>query len=69
MQAQKEAPPDMQCRDKFLLQSAIASSGTSTRDVTSEMVVICLFNLFYLTQFKTECPFLTYSFFMVYSQS
>lgn len=38
MQAQKEAPPDMQCRDKFLLQSAVVSSGTSTKDVTSEMV-------------------------------
>lgn len=38
MQAQKEAPPDMQCRDKFLLQSVVAPDGTTNKDVTSEMV-------------------------------
>uniref|UniRef100_A0A7N0TD43 MSP domain-containing protein n=1 Tax=Kalanchoe fedtschenkoi TaxID=63787 RepID=A0A7N0TD43_KALFE len=37
MQAQKEAPPDMQCKDKFLLQSVVAPSGTAAKDVTSEM--------------------------------
>ncbi|XP_058104560.1 vesicle-associated protein 1-3-like [Magnolia sinica] len=37
MQAQKEAPPDMQCKDKFLLQSVIASHGATTKDITSEM--------------------------------
>ncbi|KAK6240016.1 hypothetical protein QUC31_005485 [Theobroma cacao] len=37
MQAQKEAPPDMQCRDKFLLQSVVAPDGTTNKDVTSEM--------------------------------
>ncbi|OIT07513.1 vesicle-associated protein 1-3 [Nicotiana attenuata] len=37
MQAQKEAPPDMQCKDKFLIQSVIAPSGTSNKDVTTEM--------------------------------
>ena len=40
MQAQKEAPPDMQCKDKFLLQSAVASPGATPKDITSEMVVI-----------------------------
>ncbi|XP_076953134.1 vesicle-associated protein 1-1-like [Bidens hawaiensis] len=37
MQAQKEAPPDMQCRDKFLLQSVIAKPGATTKDITPEM--------------------------------
>lgn len=40
MQAQKEAPPDMQCKDKFLLQSVVASAGASAKDVTPEMVLI-----------------------------
>jgi len=37
MQAQKEAPSDMQCKDKFLLQSAVASPGATTKDITTEM--------------------------------
>ncbi|KAK4738599.1 hypothetical protein R3W88_002296 [Solanum pinnatisectum] len=37
MQAQKEAPPDMQCKDKFLLQSVIVSPGTTAKDITPEM--------------------------------
>ncbi|KAK9148165.1 hypothetical protein Scep_006922 [Stephania cephalantha] len=37
MQAQREAPPDMQCKDKFLLQSAVASPGATTKDITPEM--------------------------------
>ncbi|XP_065045804.1 vesicle-associated protein 1-3-like [Musa acuminata AAA Group] len=37
MQAQKEAPPDMQCKDKFLLQSVTAEHGATTKDITSEM--------------------------------
>uniref|UniRef100_A0A0D6QXB9 MSP domain-containing protein n=1 Tax=Araucaria cunninghamii TaxID=56994 RepID=A0A0D6QXB9_ARACU len=37
MQAQKEAPPDMQCKDKFLVQCVIAPSGTIIQDVTPEM--------------------------------
>ncbi|XP_076885856.1 vesicle-associated protein 1-2-like [Bidens hawaiensis] len=37
MQAQKEAPPDMQCKDKFLLQSAVASPGATTKDITPEL--------------------------------
>lgn len=37
MQAQKEAPPDMQCKDKFLLQSVVASPGTTPKDITPEM--------------------------------
>lgn len=38
MQAQKEAPPDMQCRDKFLLQSVVVNPGTTPKDITAEMV-------------------------------
>nr|XP_043629330.1 vesicle-associated protein 1-2-like [Erigeron canadensis] len=37
MQAQKEAPPNMQCKDKFLLQSAVASPGASPKDITPEL--------------------------------
>ncbi|KAI3449094.1 hypothetical protein Pfo_005759 [Paulownia fortunei] len=37
MQAQKEAPPDMQCRDKFLLQSVVVNPGVTAKDVTPEM--------------------------------
>jgi hypothetical protein len=35
MQAQREAPPDMQCKDKFLVQSVIAPSS---KEVSQEMV-------------------------------
>ncbi|CAF2174933.1 vesicle-associated protein 1-1 [Brassica rapa] len=37
MQAQKEAPSDMQCKDKFLLQGVIASPGVTAKEVTPEM--------------------------------
>ncbi|RWW13937.1 hypothetical protein BHE74_00019355 [Ensete ventricosum] len=37
MQAQREAPPDMQCKDKFLVQSVIVDQGPSTKDITTEM--------------------------------
>ncbi|XP_073287499.1 vesicle-associated protein 1-3-like isoform X5 [Primulina huaijiensis] len=37
MQAQKDVPPDMQCRDKFLVQSAVAPNGSTNKDVTQEM--------------------------------
>ncbi|XP_076928412.1 vesicle-associated protein 1-2-like [Bidens hawaiensis] len=37
MQAQKEAPPDMQCKDKFLLQSVTVSPGTTPKDITPEL--------------------------------
>lgn len=37
MQAQKEAPPDMQCKDKFLLQSVKTKDGVTPKDITSEM--------------------------------
>ncbi|KAL2321579.1 hypothetical protein Fmac_025958 [Flemingia macrophylla] len=37
MQAQKEAPPDMQCKDKFLLQSVKTVDVTNPKDITAEM--------------------------------
>ncbi|XP_021817616.1 vesicle-associated protein 1-2 isoform X2 [Prunus avium] len=37
MQAPRAAPPDMECRDKFLIQSTIVSSGTTDEDITASM--------------------------------
>ncbi|KAL4562831.1 hypothetical protein LXL04_026862 [Taraxacum kok-saghyz] len=37
MQAQKEAPLDMQCKDKFLLQAVIAPNGATNKDITANM--------------------------------
>ncbi|GAB4835893.1 hypothetical protein Ancab_000812 [Ancistrocladus abbreviatus] len=37
MQAQQAAPPDMICKDKFLIQSTIVPAGTMEGDVTSDM--------------------------------
>ena len=40
MQAQKEVPSDMQCNDKFLVQSVAAPVGATLKDITPEMVRI-----------------------------
>lgn len=37
MQAYKEAPLDVQCKDKFLVQSVVATHGATTKDITVEM--------------------------------
>ncbi|KAM0067497.1 putative major sperm protein (MSP) [Helianthus debilis subsp. tardiflorus] len=37
MQAPKVVPPDMICRDKFLVQSTVVPEGTKEEDVTSNM--------------------------------
>ncbi|WVZ95015.1 hypothetical protein U9M48_040825 [Paspalum notatum var. saurae] len=37
MQAQREAPADMQCKDKFLVQSVVAPAGITVKEVTGEM--------------------------------
>lgn len=42
MQAQKSAPSDMQCKDKFLIQSTVVPYGTSEEEITSSMVGSCL---------------------------
>lgn len=38
MQAQHVAPPDLQCKDKFLIQGIVVPFGTSDEDITSDMV-------------------------------
>lgn len=40
MQAQREAPPDMQCKDKFLVQSVVTTAGAAVKDITPEMVLL-----------------------------
>ncbi|RWW05539.1 hypothetical protein BHE74_00016862, partial [Ensete ventricosum] len=40
MQSQREAPPDMQCKDKFLVQSVIIDQTSTTKDITTEMVLV-----------------------------
>ncbi|KAH7573634.1 hypothetical protein JRO89_XS03G0183400 [Xanthoceras sorbifolium] len=37
MQAQKEAPPDLLCKDKFLIQCTAVPIGTTDKDITSDM--------------------------------
>ncbi|CAN6235745.1 unnamed protein product [Urochloa humidicola] len=39
MQAQKEEPLDMQCKDKFLVQSVIVAEGTSPKDITGNLFI------------------------------
>jgi len=38
MQAQKEAPLDMQCKDKFLIPSVVAWAGATAKYITSKLV-------------------------------
>ncbi|CAK9145513.1 unnamed protein product [Ilex paraguariensis] len=37
MQAQRSAPSEMQCKDKFLIQSTVVSFGTTEEDITPGM--------------------------------
>ncbi|KAJ1385588.1 Vesicle-associated membrane-protein-associated protein [Sesbania bispinosa] len=37
MQAQRTAQPDMQCKDKFLIQSTVVPFGATEDDITSDM--------------------------------
>ncbi|CAK7332863.1 unnamed protein product [Dovyalis caffra] len=37
MQAQKVDPPDLQCKDKFLVQSTVVPFGTTEEDITSDI--------------------------------
>lgn len=37
MQAHMEAPSDMQCKDKFLVQSVAAENGATTQDINAAM--------------------------------
>lgn len=38
----------MQCKDKFLVQSVVVTEGTTTKDVTGEMVVHVLMSIRWL---------------------
>lgn len=44
MQSQREGPPDMQCKDKFLVQSVIIDQTATTKDITTEMVLVVASN-------------------------
>ncbi|KAM5547947.1 vesicle-associated protein 1-3-like [Rosa sericea] len=44
VQAQKEAAPDMQCKDKFLLQRVKTNDGATIKKITLE-VVLALHNV------------------------
>ncbi|GMI69807.1 vamp/synaptobrevin-associated protein 27-2 [Hibiscus trionum] len=37
MQAQSVAPPDLMCKDKFLIQSRVIPLGTAEEDITSNI--------------------------------
>ncbi|KAL2896703.1 Vesicle-associated protein 2-2 [Bienertia sinuspersici] len=39
MQVQRATPLDLQCKDKFLIQSTVVPSGTTEEDITSDMFV------------------------------
>lgn len=43
MQAQRTAPPDMVCKDKFLIQGRIVPDGTTDENITPSMVSFCSF--------------------------
>jgi len=60
MQAQKTSPPDMQSKDKFLVQSVAAENGATAQDINAAMVatlpllissisirLLCAYNLAY----------------------
>lgn len=40
MQAQRVAPPGLECKDKFLIQSIVVPFGATDEDITSDMVRI-----------------------------
>jgi hypothetical protein len=40
MGAQSEAVPEMQCGDKFLVQSVVVREATTTKDLIDEMVLL-----------------------------
>ncbi|XWS35652.1 hypothetical protein CRYUN_Cryun20dG0015100 [Craigia yunnanensis] len=64
MQAQKETPLDMQCKDKFLLQCVFASPGATAKDITPEMfnkesghhVEECKLRVFYVAPPRPPSP-------------
>jgi len=51
MQAQREVPPDMQCKDKFLVQSAIVAKEIMPKEVTGDMVISHVLVCFVIQRF------------------
>lgn len=51
MQAQREVPPDMQCKDKFLVQSAIVAKEIMPKEVTGDMVISHILVCFVIQRF------------------
>lgn len=45
MQAQRTAPSDMQCKDKFLIQCTVVPFGTSEEEIPPSMVKIAVHHL------------------------
>lgn len=46
LQAQRESPPDMQCKDKFLVQSTAVPPSTDSDDIPPD-AVYCNFSVLY----------------------
>jgi hypothetical protein len=40
MKPQEEAPPNMHCKDMFLVQSVVVREATTTKDLIDEMVLL-----------------------------
>jgi hypothetical protein len=38
MEAQEEAPPNLQCKDLFVIQTIFVRPGATTKDITPKMV-------------------------------
>lgn len=52
MQAQRVAPEDLVCKDKFLVQSTLVDAEITTEDVTSSLVwIYFLLYILYLVAF------------------
>lgn len=45
MQAQRAAPSDMQCKDKFLIQCTVVPFGTNEEEIPPSMVKIAVCHL------------------------
>lgn len=58
MQAQRTAPVDMICKDKFLVQGTVVPPGTTDEDITSATVRVILSTepeFYYFVAFSFVC--------------
>lgn len=66
MQAQRAAPPDMICKDKFLIQTTVVPVGTTEEMIISSLV--CVFNSFSSKlRWKPYWKSLYYLYFLLFS--